>query len=157
CHRPQQIAPMPLITYAQARTRAKAIGQMVTAKKMPPWFADPKFGHFANDPSLTTEQIQTIAGWVEAGAPAGDPKDAPAPKTWTEGWNIPQPDRVIQMAKPVLIPPRGQVEYTYQIVPTGFAEDRWIRMSEIRPSSRQYVHHAVVYIRPPDSTWLRDA
>jgi hypothetical protein len=157
CHRPQQIAPMPLMTYAQARAKAKAIAQMVSAKKMPPWFADPRYGHFSNDPSLTDEQIQTVTAWVEGGAPAGDPKEAPPPRTWAEGWNIPQPDRVVQMPKPVSIPSRGQVEYTYEIVPTGFTEDRWIRMSEIRPSSRQYVHHAVVYIRPPDSTWLKDA
>src|SRR5262245_19822404 len=145
CHRPQQIAPMSLMTYAQARAKAKAIAQMVSAKKMPPWFAESRYGHFSNDPSLSADQIQTITAWVEAGAPAGDPKDAPPPRTWAEGWNIPQPDRVIQMPKPVSIPSSGQVEYTYEIVPTGFTEDRWIRMSEIRPSSRQYVHHAVVY------------
>src|SRR5207244_13187781 len=52
---------------------------------------------------------------------------------------------------------RGDIEYTYEIVPTGFTEDKWVQMSEIRPSSRQHVHHAVVYIRPPDSQWLRNA
>ena len=51
----------------------------------------------------------------------------------------------------------GDVEYTYEIVPTGFATDRWVQMSEVRPSSREHVHHAVVYIRPPESKWLRGA
>jgi hypothetical protein len=157
CHRPGQIAPMPLITYTDAKAKAKSIAQMVRNKKMPPWFADPKSGHFANDPSLTAEQIQTIIDWAEAGAPSGNSRDAPPPRQWSEGWNIPRPDRVIQMPKAVPIPARGDVEYTYEIVPTGFTEDRWVRMSEIRPTGRQYVHHAVVYIRPTDSTWLRTA
>jgi hypothetical protein len=60
------------------------------------------------------------------------------------------------LPKAVTIPARGDVEYTYAIVPTGFTEDKWVRMTEIRPSSRAHVHHAVVYVRPPDSTWLRD-
>ena len=148
---------MPLVTYAQARARSKAIGQMVRTKKMPPWLADSRYGHFANDVSLTAGQIETISMWADNGTPAGDPRDAPAPKQWVEGWNIEQPDRVIEMPKPVEIPARGDVEYTYQIIPTGFTQDTWVRMSEIRPSSRQHVHHAVVYIRPPDSTWLRNA
>src|SRR5215475_14299384 len=157
CHRPGQIAPMPLVTYAQTRAKAKVIAEMVRTKKMPPWFADPKYGHFANNPSLTDQQIATITSWVENGTPAGDPGDAPPRKPWIEGWNIPTPDRIIQMPKAVPIAARGDVEYTYEIVPTGFTEDKWVRMSEIRPSSRQHVHHAVVYIRPPDSTWLNNA
>jgi len=157
CHRPGQIGPMPLETYPQARAKAKAIEQMVRSRKMPPWFADPQYGHFSNDPSLSAQDIQTIANWVETGTPAGDPHDGLRPKQWVEGWNIPRPDRVIQMPKPVTIPAHGDVEYTYEIVPTGFTEDKWVQMSEIRPSSRQHVHHAVVYIRPPDSMWLWNA
>ena len=70
---------------------------------------------------------------------------------------IPQPDLVVKMPKPVQIPARGEVEYTYEIAPTHFAEDKWVQMAEVRPSSAAHVHHAVVYIRPPDSAWLRHA
>jgi hypothetical protein len=157
CHRPGQIAPMPLMTYRQTREKAKLIAQKVQSREMPPWLADPKYGHFANDPSLTSEEIETIIRWVEAGAPAGDPRDAPPSVQRAEGWKIPRPDRVIGMPKPVTIPGHGDVEYTYEIVPTGFTEGKWVQMSEMRPSSRQHVHHAVVYIRPPDSRWLRNA
>src|ERR1051326_9166324 len=90
CHRPGQIGPMPLLTYRQAREKAAAIEQMVRSRKMPPWFADPAYGHFANDPSLTADEIQTITNWVEAGGPAGDPHQAPPRREWVEGWNIPQ-------------------------------------------------------------------
>jgi hypothetical protein len=124
---------------------------------MPPWFADAHFGHFSNDPSLNENEIATIAAWADAGAPAGDVRDAPAPRKWTEGWNIARPDAIVEMPKAVKIPARGEVEYTYEIAPTHFAEDRWVQMAEVRPSSAAHVHHAVVYIRPPDSQWLKHA
>jgi hypothetical protein len=94
---------------------------------------------------------------VDAGAPAGLRGDGPPAKKWTTAWNIPRPDEIVKMPVPVAIPAHGDVEYTYEIVPTGFAEDKWVQFSEIRPSSPQYVHHAVVYVRPPNSTWLRSA
>jgi mono/diheme cytochrome c family protein len=157
CHRSGEIAPMPLVTYDDVRLRANKIATAVTQRKMPPWFADPRFGHFSNDPSLTPDEIHKIVAWANAVAPAGNPKDAPPPREWVPGWNIPEPDVIVKMPKPVALPADGDVEYTYEIVPTGFTENKWIQMSEIRPSSRENVHHAVVYIRPPDSKWLRHA
>jgi hypothetical protein len=157
CHRAGEIAPMAFVTYEQTKPWASAIKQAVQSKQMPPWFADPRYGEFSNDPSLTQQQIALISAWVDAGAPAGSAKDAPPPKHWASGWNIPQPDKVVQMPQAVKLPATGDVEYTYEIVPTGFTEDKWVQMSEIRPSSREHVHHAVVYIRPPNSTWLRKA
>jgi hypothetical protein len=157
CHRGGEIAPMPLMTYAQTRPYASAIATQSAAHRMPPWFADPCCGKFSDDPSLTPTQIALLREWANTNAPAGNPKDAPAPQPWTEGWNISQPDRILRMPKAVSIPASGEVEYTYEIVPTEFTEDRWVRMSELRPSSRAHVHHAVVYIRPHDSKWLRGA
>ena len=157
CHRSGEIGPMPLITYENARSHSLEIANVAAKKKMPPWFADPRYGHFSNDPSLTPEEIQKLVAWADANAPAGDPKDAPLPRQWTDGWNIPQPDVIVKMPTPVALPAHGDVEYTYEIVPAGFTEDKWVQMSEVRPSSRENVHHAVVYIRPPDSKWLRHA
>ncbi len=157
CHRPGEVAPMPLVTYEQTRPWAAAIAKSVEGKMMPPWFADPRFGHFSNDPSLAPQQIATMLAWVKEGAPAGNPHDAPSPPHWVQGWNIAKPDAVLPMPTPVTIPAHGDVEYTYEIVPTHFTEDKWIQMAEVHPSSPQYVHHAVVYIRPPGSRWLRHA
>lgn len=157
CHRTGEIGPFPLLTYEEARDKEAKIARATSEKKMPPWFADPRFGHFSNDPSLTQQQIETLASWAESGAPAGNPEDAPVPRTWAKGWMIPQPDLVVQMPKTVALPAHGDIDYTYEIVPTGFTEGKWVQMSEIRPSSRENVHHAVVYIRPPDSKWLRRA
>jgi mono/diheme cytochrome c family protein len=162
CHRSGEVAPMPLMTYEQTRPWAPAIAKAVQSGMMPPWFADPQFGHFSDDPSLSPQQVSTLLAWVASGTPPGNPQDAPAQKQWAEGWNIAKPDMVkpdmiVSMPKAVAIPAGGDVEYTYEIVPTGFTEDKWIQMAEVHPSGPQYVHHAVVYIRPPGSGWLRHA
>ena len=148
---------MPLVSYQQAKSKAAAIRDVVRARKMPPWFADPCCGTFANDPSLSDQQISTLAAWADGKTPAGDPHDAPPAPHWAQGWNIPQPDDIVTMPKPVSIPAKGDIEYTYEIVPTGFTEDKWVQMSEVRPSSRAHVHHAVIYVRPPNSKWLQGA
>ncbi len=157
CHRPGEIAPMPFVTCRDTRRWAAAIRDAVRARRMPPWFADPRYGRFSNDPSLTPGEVATLAAWADAGAPAGNPRNAPAPRRWTRGWNIPLPDVVVRMPTPVSIPARGIVEYTYEIVPTHFVKDEWVQFSEVRPSRREHVHHAVVYVRPPDAKWLRHA
>jgi mono/diheme cytochrome c family protein len=157
CHRADGIAPMTLQSYSQAKTYAAAIATSTKSKSMPPWFAVPGIGHFSNDPSLTEDQIATLAAWAAAGAPAGDAKDGPPPIHWAESWIIPQPDQIVAMSKGVDIPTDGDVDYTYEIVPTHFTEDRWIQSVEILPSLRANVHHAVVYVRPPNSNWMRHA
>ena len=124
---------------------------------MPPWFADSSVGKFSNDPSLTPAEIATLAAWAEAKSPAGERKDAPPSGHWEESWSIPRPDLVLKMPQAVSLPAGGDIEYTYEIVPTNLKEDRWVKMAEVLPALRSNVHHAVVYIRPPDSNWLRHA
>ncbi|HEU0122022.1 MAG TPA: thiol-disulfide isomerase [Bryobacteraceae bacterium] len=154
CHRAGEIAPMPLETYEQTRPYARAIRDAVLRRTMPPWFADGPHGTFANDPRLTTLEIDTIRRWVAAGAPRG--KDTThAPKSWPSGWRIGKPDAVFAMPQPVQVPASGELDYQHIIVPTGFTADRWVTALEIRPSSRAHVHHAVVFVRPPRSVWLR--
>jgi mono/diheme cytochrome c family protein len=157
CHRAGESGPLPFFTYQQARAEARSIAYITAHRKMPPWFADPSVGHFANDPSLTPQEIETFSAWYVANSPAGDPHDAPPPRVWTNGWNIPQPGATIKMPKPVALPATGDIDYTYEIVPTHFTRPRWVQLSEIRPSSRESVHHAVVYVRPPGSKWLAHA
>ena len=151
------MARMAFETYEQVRPFAAAINSSVQHKTMPPWFADPRYGRFANDPSLSADQIATIDAWVRAHAPAGNAQSAPEPVHWTEGWNISKPDAVFDMPKPMRIPESGDIPYQYIIIPTHFAEDRWVRMCEIKPGNRMVVHHSVAYVREPGSSWLRGA
>src|SRR5438132_3854211 len=85
CHRPGEIAPMSLLTYNEARPWARSIKEKVVGRTMPPWLADPSFGHFANDRRLSQKEIDTISAWVDAGAPRGDDKDLPAPPKFEQG------------------------------------------------------------------------
>jgi hypothetical protein len=157
CHRAGGIAPMPFETYEETRPFAGAIRRATQEKSMPPWFADSNAGEFSNDPSLRPEEIGTLAAWAEAKSPAGESKDAPPSRHWAEGWSIPKTDLVLKMPQAVALPASGDIEYTYEIVPTNFKEDRWVQMAEVLPALRSNVHHAVVYVRPPDSNWLRHA
>jgi hypothetical protein len=157
CHRPGEIGPMPLLTYEQARPWAKGIKAAVLAGKMPPWPADPHYGKFSNDRTLSKQEIDTLAAWVDTGAKEGSKADAPKPRTWVDGWNIAKPDAIIEMPRAFHMPASGEVEYQYIIVPTGFTEDKWINAVEVRPSNRAVVHHAVIFIREPGNPWLREA
>jgi hypothetical protein len=156
CHRPGEIAPMPFSTYEQTRPWAKAIKVAVATGKMPPWFADPKYGHFANDRRLNAEDVSKMISWVDAGAPPGDPEDAPAPVAWNDGWNI-RPDAVFQMPDAFPVPAKGTLGYVYIVIPTGFVKDAWVTAAEVRPSAPAVVHHAIAVIRPPGSQWMKDA
>lgn len=157
CHRPGEIAPFPLLTYQQTRPYAKAIKAAVLAKKMPPWPADPHFSKFSNDLSLSQAEIDTVTAWVDSGAKEGRTSDAPAPRAWVDGWNMPKPDLVIKMPTAFEVPAKGEIEYQYIIVPSGFTEDKWIQSVEVKPSDRTVVHHAVIYLREPGSKWMSEA
>jgi hypothetical protein len=156
CHRPGEVAPMSLMTYEQARPWAKSIRQAVLTKKMPPWFADPHFGKFANDRSIAQADIDTIAAWVDAGAPEGNLKDAPAPRTWVDGWVAGKPDLIVKAPEPFNVPAKGDVPYQWVIVPTNLKEDKWVTSAEVRPGDRSVIHHIVVSIREPGNQWMAD-
>jgi hypothetical protein len=154
CHRHGEPVPMSLLDYATAKAWAGAIRSAVSSRQMPPWFADPSTGHFANDRSLCEADIRTIVEWADAGAPAGNPEDAPKPVEWVEGWSIGRPEIVFQMPVPFHVPASGVIPYQYVIVPTHFRQDTWVRLAEVRAGDRAHTHHIVVSVREPGSIWL---
>src|SRR5215471_4280680 len=107
CHLPGEASPMSFLTYEQTRPWAKAIKAAVASKKMPPWFADPHYGKFANDRSLSQADADTLVAWADGGAKEGDAKDAPRPVSWVEGWTIGKPDVVIEMPTEFEVPASG--------------------------------------------------
>ncbi len=157
CHRAGEAAPMAFTSYKDTRPFAKAIEKAVLSKKMPPWHADPHFGKFSNDRSLTEQELNTLSAWAKTGAKEGKAADAPAPREYATGWTIGKPDVVIDMAVDYKVPASGTVEYTYFIVPTGFTEDKWVEKIEVRPGAASVVHHVVLLSRPPSSKYLADA
>lgn len=156
CHRAGESAPMALTSYKEVRPWAKAIREAVATTKMPPWLADPLHGSFKNDRRLPDAEKKTIADWVSAGAPEGDPSFLPEPPKFTEGWNIGKPDKVFDIGTDFEVPASGTVPYKYFKVPSGFTEDTWVEAAEIRPDNRGVVHHVIVFLIPPDGKRVGD-
>ena len=157
CHRAGEAAPMSLLTYQETRPWAKAIRQAVLTRTMPPWFADPAHGNFANDRRMPQREIDQLVAWVDSGAKEGDPKDAPKPRSFTDGWAMGKPDAVVEMPMDFPVPATGTVEYTYFVVPTGFTEDKWVENVEVRAGNTKVVHHVVIEVRPPGVKAFSDA
>jgi len=143
CHRPGQIAPMSLVTFRDARPWARSMKAKVESRQMPPWFADPAQGPFANDRSLSQTDIDTIVKWADGGAAEGDPKDSPPAVEWpSDGWQI-KPDIIVRGPE-FRVPahtPNDVVEWVTYLVPSGFTKDTWITSLEIKPSMLAVTHH----------------
>ena len=157
CHRPGEAAPMSFRNYKETRPWAAAISEAVTLKKMPPWFADPKYGHFANDRSLKQQDIDTLVAWAKTGSKEGNPKDLPKPVAFLDGWNIGKPDLQVEMPAEFKVPASGTLDYQYILIPGNFKEDTWVQQAEVRPGNRALVHHVIAFVRPPGSKWMKDA
>ncbi len=149
CHRPGEIAPMPLLTYEQTRPWAKSIKEKVALGQMPPWHATQARGIFSNDRRLTDAERDTLIRWASNGAPQGDSKDLPSVPKFTDGWEIGQPDQVFTMEKAYEVPASGTIDYQYVNIPTHLSEDKWIQAIEVRPGVRQAVHHVLVFSKEP--------
>jgi hypothetical protein len=151
CHRPGQVAPMSLLDYQSARPWAKAMKKMVVSREMPPWNADPKYGHFANDRSLKQSEIALIATWADQGAPEGNAKDKPAPIQWPDnGWQL-KPDVIVDLPKqnvPAHTDKNDAFEWATLVVPGPFKQDTWISSIEILPDHYKLTHHICMGFLP---------
>jgi hypothetical protein len=151
CHRPNEMAPMSLMTYEDVRPWARAIKTRVSAREMPPWHIDRNIGlqQFKDDPSLSDEEIATIVKWVDAGAPRGNPSDMPAPRQFADSsqWQIGKPDVVIKYPT-YTVPAAGPDLFGNLYADIPIAKDRYIKAVQTRAAtaaSRKVVHHALSF------------
>ncbi|MBI2823621.1 MAG: redoxin domain-containing protein [Planctomycetia bacterium] len=152
CHRAGQIAPFALTNYDEVAGWADMIEEVVREQRMPPWHADPKFGKFSNDRSLSEQDKKALYAWVKNGAPEGNPADLPKPITYPETWQIAEPEQVVYMDdKPYAVPAEGTVEYQYFMVDPGWTEDKWVKASECLIGNRSVVHHVFVFAISPEN------
>lgn len=148
CHRPGEVAPFPLISYEDVAKRGKLIAKVTGSRYMPPWHAAHGYGEFADERRLTDEQIAVIGEWVKRGMPRGDATQMPKVPEFTDGWQLGKPDLILEMPVGYEVPADGPDIYRNFVLPTGLAEDKWVRAVEFRPSARKAVHHALFsYIR----------
>jgi len=159
CHRPGQAAPMSLMSYQEVRPWVKSIAKNVEAREMPPWHADPAYGHFRNDRSLDQTEIDTIVSWVRAGAPEGDPaKLPPAPQFPASEWVLGEPDLIVEFPQ-VEVPGGGPDQFHQLVGKVMLKEDKWIKAVEVMPGNRQVVHHVIAigvkgFDIDPSQGWL---
>ncbi|WP_309670239.1 cytochrome c [Gemmatimonas sp.] len=161
CHQPGSIAPMSLLTYADAKKYSRRIRDKVSARLMPPWHIDRTIGvqQFKNDGGLSDEQLATIVDWVDTGTPMGDPKDMPPAISFPDPnrWQLAEqlgvkPDLVIR-SKPYTLAPKTQDKWFRPVVETGLTEPRWVRAIEVKPvraNDRKIVHHVLAYLLQPE-------
>jgi peroxiredoxin len=157
CHRPGQIGPMSLLTYRDALAWGETIKEVVTDKRMPPWYADPRYGHFSNDRSLPAKEREALLAWIDQGMPRGDDKDMPPPRVFPKVWKIGEPDVIIRMPAEFDVPaemPKFGVPYKHFFVQTDFDEDRWVQRAEARPGAPAVVHHIIAFVLPPGERFI---
>ncbi|MGD9723148.1 MAG: redoxin domain-containing protein [Pirellulales bacterium] len=149
CHREGELAPFPLATYDDVAPWADTIREVVSQHRMPPWFADPAFGKFTNDCSMSADDTQTLLAWIDNGCPQGNPADVPPAPEFYTGWRMGEPDLVYEMEKPYTVPAEGTVEYQYFTVGPKLEKDLWVSIAECRPGNARVVHHVVLFAVPP--------
>jgi cytochrome c-type biogenesis protein CcmH/NrfG len=153
CHRPGEAGPFPLLTYQDVKSHATQIADVTRRRFMPPWLpvnAPPGRGVFKDELRLTADQIQMIGEWAAAGAPEGSPSETPPMPAFTEGWQLGQPDLILEAPQAYSLPaqlPKGETDlYWNFIFPVNIPASRWVRAIEIRPGDKRLVHHANLYV-----------
>jgi peroxiredoxin len=149
CHREGQIGPFTLTSYQDLIDNLEPVAEVVKQRRMPPWHADERYGHFGNARRMAESEVDLLLSWIEQGAPEGNAADAPPARTWHEGWQITEPDVVLTMPIEADIPATGVVPYRYYFVPTNFEEDRWVKMAQAIPGNPRVVHHIIAFMISP--------
>jgi hypothetical protein len=147
---------MSFMTYEDTRPWARAIRQAVITGEMPPWFAESGHRALRNDRTLRETELRTLVSWVENGAPAGNPSDAPEPREFEDGWNL-APDMIVEMPIDFPIPAEGTINYQNVKVKVDFPEDVWVIAAEMRAGNTEAVHHMRANVIPPGSDFMKDA
>ena len=146
CHRPDQVAPMSLMTYEETRPWARSIRNEVAQRRMPPWHAESGVQDYTNDVSLSDSDVDVILRWVDAGAPKGDDRHMPSLPAFNDSWQLGEPDVILSMNAPYEIEPDGNDEYRCFVLDPEFETDQWIDVVEVLPGNRTTDHHIVLYV-----------
>jgi hypothetical protein len=143
CHRPGEIGPFSLISYDDVAQRGAKIAEVTASRYMPPWHPAHGSGTFVGERRLSDDEITAIGVWVEQGMQRGDPARMPQLPSLAEGWQLGEPDLVLEMPAAFEVPMHAHDVYRNFVLPTGLTEDRWVRAVELRSSARAAAHHAL--------------
>src|SRR5262245_10811202 len=148
CHRPGEVGPFSLLTYADAAKRADFLAQVTADRRMPPWKPEPGYGTFHGERRLSAQDIALLARWAKEGAAEGASSQLPPTPTFTEGWQLGQPDVVLTMKESFTIPADGRDIYRCFVIPIDSLADKDLMVSavEFRPGNHKVVHHAIMFL-----------
>jgi tetratricopeptide (TPR) repeat protein/mono/diheme cytochrome c family protein len=156
CHRAGEIGQFNLLTYEDARPRAKAMARATATHAMPPWKPEPGFGEFAESRRLTDRQIAVIQQWADQGAVEGNPADLPPPPRFADGWRLGQPDLVITLADAYTLTSGGPDVLRNFVIPIPVTSTRYVRGIEFRPGNARVVHHANMRVDATSASRMLD-
>lgn len=156
CHREGEIAPFAMTEFDEVVGWAEMMVETIDQGRMPPWGADPKIGHFANERLMPDQDKQILKDWIAGGLKQGDPANLPEMPDYVKGWQFERkPDLILPMReRPFQVRAEGTIEYQYFVVDPGLKEDRWVEAAQIVPGNASVVHHAIAFVRPPDGRRL---
>lgn len=148
CHRPGEVAPFALLTYQDARKRARKLLEVVEERYMPPWHPEPGYGRFRNEARLRDSELTTLRNWVQGGTPEGPANKLPKLPDFPTGWQLGTPDLVVRTSGAFEVPAKGRDVYRNFAIPLGLQEDIWVTAIEVRASARSVLHHVLVFLDP---------
>jgi mono/diheme cytochrome c family protein len=157
CHRPGGPGPFSLLSHATVRQHATQIVQVTKSRFMPPWKADAASGPFVGQRRLSDREIALIERWVDTGAPAGDPRHAPAPPARTGGWQLGTPDLVVTLPRPFTLQADTTDIFRIFAIPLPLERVRYVRGLEFLPGNAKVVHHANIRLDYSAATRQLDA
>ena len=155
CHRPGEVAPFPLLTYADVVKHADNVVRETSKRHMPPWLPDRGEFPILGERRLRADQIDTIRHWVEAGMKEGSAGDLPAAPRWPEGWQLGKPDMVLTPDRPFHLAPGTEDVYRNLIVHPSIASEVYVRAVEFRTNGAP-IHHAVIRVDRVGASRRRD-
>jgi hypothetical protein len=146
CHRPGQSGPFPLLTYEDARKRARLIADVTARRYMPPWLPEPGCGEFAGKRGLSEGDIGVLRQWSSEGALEGQASDLPPRPQWPDGWVLGKPDLVLELPKSYTLSGEGKDVYRNFVVPVPLERQRYVKGIELQPANPKIVHHAFIKV-----------
>jgi hypothetical protein len=156
CHRPGEVAPFSLLTYRDAAKRASFIYEVAASGRMPPWKPHAGVGVFLDAPQLTATEIETLGLWTEGGCKPGNPAALPAPPSFPTGWQLGQPDLILTMPEPYVVPAAGPDIYRSFCLSFPLGHDVTVSGVEFRPGNRRVTHHSRLYLDETGDARRRD-
>jgi Copper type II ascorbate-dependent monooxygenase, C-terminal domain len=144
CHHPGGGAPFSLLNFEDVNKRASFIKEVVQSGYMPPWRADNRYVHFANDRSLSQNEINLLVKWIDAKTPAG--KKSAAQNNLPEFTNgtkySRKPDMVLKMADSFMVNGDNIERFVIFKIPFELKETENIEAIEFYSNNKKLIHHA---------------